>query len=111
ATPLLFAALLWGGWRGLREERETVRFIALSGLLVVLGFFVLGFFADTERVSFHWPLPGLVTLLPLLPAVLAAWPRWLRGATWAMAGAGLASVLAYHALVSVPELRARTGEL
>ena len=111
ATPLLFAALLWGGWRGLRDEPDTVRFIALCGLLVVLGFFVLGFFADTERVSFHWPLPGLVSLLPLLPLALASWPRWLRGVAWAMAAIGLAAVLAYHAMVSVPDLRARTGEL
>lgn len=111
ATPLLFLALLGSGWQGVREERDTVRFIALCGLLVVLGFFLLGFFADTERVSFHWPLPGLVTLLPLLPVALASWPRWLRGATWGMAAAGLAAVLAYHAMVSVPDLRLRIGEL
>ncbi|MEN1928578.1 glycosyltransferase family 39 protein [Luteimonas sp. MJ250] len=111
ATPLLFAALLWAGWRGARAPSEPVRFIALSGGLVVLGFFVLGFFADTERVSFHWPLPGLVALLPLLPALLVRWPRWLRVLTWASAGVGLAAVLGYHALVSVPELRARTASL
>ena len=111
ATPLLFAALLLGGWRGARADSEPVRFIALSGGLVVLGFFVLGFFADTERVSFHWPLPGLVALLPLLPLTLMRWPRWLRILTWGTAGAGLAAVLGYYALVSMPELRARTAAL
>lgn len=111
ATPLLFAGLLWAGWRGVRDDRDPVRFIALCGGLVVLGFFVLGFFADTERVSFHWPLPGLVALLPLLPALLLRWPRWLRVLAWAGAGAGLAAVLGYYALVSVPELRARTAAL
>lgn len=108
ATPLLFAGLLWSGWRGARDGTESVRFIALSGGLVVLGFFVLGFFADTERVSFHWPLPGLVALLPLLPALLLRWPRWLYGLTWGLAGVGLAAVLGYYAMVSVPELRTRT---
>ncbi|WP_133000854.1 ArnT family glycosyltransferase [Luteimonas arsenica] len=111
ATPLLFAALLWAGWRGLRDEREGVRFLALSGLLVVAGFFVLGFFADTERVSFHWPLPGLMALLPLLPVALLRWPRWLRGLTWAMAAVGLALVLGYYVLVSSPQLRAQTASL
>lgn len=110
-TPLLFAALLWAGWRGLHDERDTTRFLAMSGLLVVLGFFVLGFFADTERVSFHWPLPGLLALVPLLPAALACWPRWLRVATWAMAGLGLAAVLGYYLLVSSPQLRAQTASL
>ena len=111
ATPLLFAALLLSGWRGLREGSEPVRFIAMSGGLVVLGFFVLGFFADTERVSFHWPLPGLVALLPLLPALLTAWPRWLRALTWAGAAIGLAAVLGYYVLVSVPALREQTASL
>ncbi|MBJ6979587.1 MULTISPECIES: glycosyltransferase family 39 protein [unclassified Luteimonas] len=111
ATPLLFVALLWSGWRGARDARDPVRYIALCGGLVVLGFFVLGFFADTERVSFHWPLPGMVALLPLLPALLLRWPRWLRVLTWASAGVGLAAVLGYYALVSVPELRARTAAL
>ena len=111
ATPLLFVALLLGGWRGARVESEPVRFIALSGGLVVLGFFVLGFFADTERVSFHWPLPGLVALLPLLPLTLLRWPRGFRILTWTTAGVGLVAVLGYYALVSVPELRARTASL
>src|SRR5690606_10330218 len=39
------------------------------------------------------------------------WPRWLRTLTWATAGAGLAAVLGYYALVSIPELRARTASL
>ncbi|GHD70099.1 membrane protein [Luteimonas padinae] len=111
ATPLLFAALLWAGVRGVRDDSDPVRFIALCGGLVVLGFFVLGFFADTERVSFHWPLPGLVALLPLLPTLLLRWPRWLRVLTWAGAGVGMAAVLGYYAFVSVPDLRARTAAM
>jgi 4-amino-4-deoxy-L-arabinose transferase-like glycosyltransferase len=111
ATPLLFAALLLAGVRGARDASEPVRFLALCGLLLVLGFFVLGFFADTERVSFHWPLPGLLALLPLLPATLARWRPWLRAATWLTAFCGLVFVLGYYVLVSMPALRAQTAHL
>jgi 4-amino-4-deoxy-L-arabinose transferase-like glycosyltransferase len=108
-TPLLFAGLLLAGWRGRNGALPATRYFAYLGLLVVGGFFVLGFFADTERVSFHWPLPGYLALLPLLPALLARWPRWLRIATWCIAGLGLAAMLAFYAAVSVPQLRARTA--
>lgn len=108
-TPLLFAALLAAGWRGYRGALPASRYFALLGGLLVLGFFSLGFFADTERVSFHWPLPGYLALLPLLPAVLAAWPRWLRGLTWLTAGLGLVMVMGYYVAVSVPDLRARAA--
>ncbi len=108
-TPLLFAALAVAGWRGNKSASSTSRYFALLGGLVVLGFFGLGFFADTERVSFHWPLPGYLALLPLLPAVLASWPRWLRGATWGLTALGLVAMLGYYVAVSIPDLRARTA--
>ena len=107
-TPLLFAALLLAGSRG-RQGTPVTRYFAYLGGLVVLGFFVLGFFADTERVSFHWPLPGYLALLPLLPAYLSRWPRWLRIATWVSAGLGLASMLAFYTALSLPEVRARSA--
>ncbi len=108
-TPLLFAALAVADWRGNRSASSTSRYFALLGGLVVLGFFGLGFFADTERVSFHWPLPGYLALLPLLPAVLASWPRWLRGATWGLTALGLVAMLGYYVAVSIPDLRARAA--
>lgn len=110
-TPLLFVALLAAGVRAQRAGGESLRFPSWLGLLVLIGFFALGFFADTERVSFHWPLPGYLALLPLLPALLDAWPRWLRRATWMLAACGLAAVLGYYALVSAPALRAQTAAL
>ncbi len=106
-TPLLFAALLFAAWRGRSATDVATRYFAWLGGLVVLGFFLLGFFADVERVSFHWPLPGYLALLPLLPAVLARWPRWLRNATWGVAVAGLVLTLGYYAAVSHPDTRAR----
>ena len=108
-TPLLFAALALAGWQGGRSRQPVTRYFALLGGLLVLGFFVLGFFADTERVSFHWPLPGYLALLVLLPLVLERWPRWLRGLTWALAALGLVSTLGYYIAVSVPEVRVRAA--
>lgn len=110
-TPLLFVALLVAAWRFRRAEAPGLRLLALSGGIVILGFFALGFFADTERVSFHWPLPGYVALLPLLPAVLARWPRWLRIATWALAGCGLVAVLGYYLAISTPGARAHMAAI
>ncbi len=109
ATPLLFAALLLAGRAGLRSPLASARYFAWLGLLMVGGFFLLGFFADTERVSFHWPLPGLLALVPLLPRLLDAWPRGLRIATAALAGVGLVSVLGYYVAVSIPPLRAQVA--
>ena len=108
-TPLLFVALVGAAWRGHRGVLVSSRYFALLGGLVVLGFFALGFFADVERVSFHWPLPGYLALLPLLPATLASWPRAWRIATWGLAGLGLLAMLGYYVAVSTPTLRARTA--
>jgi 4-amino-4-deoxy-L-arabinose transferase-like glycosyltransferase len=105
-TPLLFVALLWGGWRSLRGGALAARFMASLGWLVILGFFVLGFFADTERVSFHWPLPAYLALLPLLPAALRRWPRGWQAGTWLLATIGLAAALGYYLLVSSAAVRA-----
>ena len=73
--------------------------------MIVLGFLALGFFADRERASFHWPLPGYIALLPLVPAVLVRWHRGWRIAAWAFAVVGLATVLAFYVAASVPSLR------
>jgi len=108
-TPLLFVALLHAAWRARRSALAASHYFALLGGLVVLGFFALGFFADTERVSFHWPLPGYLALLPLLPATLDRLPRPIRAVTWALAGVGLAAALAYYVMVSVPAVRAGTA--
>ena len=104
-TPLLFVALLAAAWHGTRSREPVRRLLALLGGLLVAGFFVLGFFADVERVSFHWPLPGYIALIALLPALLDTWPRWLRTATWSLAAAGLVAFLGYYAAVSSPSVR------
>jgi len=105
ATPLLLAAMVVAAWRGMRDARPGVRYLSLSGAMIVLGFLALGFFADRERASFHWPLPGYIALLPLVPAVLGRWHRGWRIAAWTIAALGLATVLAFYVAASVPALR------
>ena len=109
ATPFLLAAMAVAGWRGVRDARPSVRYLALCGSMIVLGFLALGFFADRERVSFHWPLPGYLALLPLVPAVLSKWARGWRIATLATAAIGIGAVLGYYVIASSPSLRAQTA--
>jgi 4-amino-4-deoxy-L-arabinose transferase-like glycosyltransferase len=110
ATPLLFAAFAAAAWRHRRDADPRSRSLALNGALFVLAFFALGFFADDERVSFHWPLQGMLALLPLVPGVLAAWgPRWRR-ATLALLACGLALAFAGYAAIALPAARARMAE-
>src|SRR5690606_33598696 len=101
-TPLLLAALAHAAWRHWRDPDPVPAYLARSGALLVLGFFVLGFFADNERVSFHWPLPGYLALLPLLPATLAHWSSSWRRACLVLAALGLATVLAGFAMAATP---------
>ena len=101
-TPLLLAAMAVAVKRGLGHGSPAQRYLALSGVLIVAGFFVLGFFADRERVSFHWPLPGHLALLPLAPLVISGWPRGWRLATRALALLGLLGALAYYTLALLP---------
>lgn len=108
-TPLLFAALLLAAWRSRRIPDDAARFLALCGALLVVGFFVLGFVADTERVSFHWPLPGYLALLPLAGFVLLGWSRALRVATWTLLAAGFLAVNVYYVAVSTPQVRERAA--
>jgi len=106
-TPLLLAALLVAVRRGAQDAAPVSRYFAALGGLTVFGFFALGFFADNERVSFHWPLPGYLALLPLAPRVLDAWPRTARVATLAIAALGLAGALGYHLTAARADLRER----
>ncbi|MEJ7746310.1 MAG: glycosyltransferase family 39 protein [Luteimonas sp.] len=107
-TPLLLIAMIIATRRPVSAGASPAsRYFAMLGAATVLGFFALGFFADSERVSFHWPLAGYLALLPLVPAALAAWPVWLRRMTWLTAAMGLVSVLGYYATVSTPSLRER----
>lgn len=107
ATPLLFVAMLQACAKARAQHAPLVRWFALSGAVTLAGFFALGFLADTERVSFHWPLPGYLALMVLAPAVLAAWSVIWRCAAWMVLV--VASLLAAggHVMVASPDARAR----
>ncbi|NOT89334.1 MAG: glycosyltransferase family 39 protein [Lysobacter sp.] len=109
-TPLLLFAMLRAGFaQGGATQPAGVRYLAWSGLLVLSGFFALGFFADSERVSFHWPLPAYLALLPLAPLTLSRWSGSMQRATWTLALLGLIGGLGYYAAVSSPALRERAA--
>ena len=66
-TPILFAWLLRTAW-GLpgaarREPEGPWRLLLAMAIVLVAGYFLLGFFADNQRVSFHWPLAGWLLLV------------------------------------------------
>lgn len=117
-TPLLFAGLLALSARALRSApvpasatapacAASLRYLGLLGALSTFGFFALGFFADVERVSFHWPLPGYLALLVIAPAWLQARGVWWRRICWSLAAVGMALVLLGYAIASTPSLRER----
>lgn len=101
-TPLLYALLLWALWRCLRRSREGAPWglLAVTAATFLVGYFVLGLFADDTHFRAHWPLPGYLPLLVALPPLLAgtwrrrAWRAWLVLAL-ALAGVGQLTVYAY----------------
>ncbi|RYY23963.1 MAG: glycosyltransferase family 39 protein [Sphingomonadales bacterium] len=107
-TPLLFCALVQvfvRSFRGGDGMPAQWRYFGLLGGVSTVGFFVLGFFADVERVSFHWPLAGYLPLLIAVPALLREWPRGWRLAAWISTGAGLLVVLGYYLVLATPQWR------
>lgn len=107
-TPLLFFALLQLSVRAFRKETGMPaqwRYFGMLGGVSTFGFFLLGFFADVERVSFHWTLPGYLALIVAVPTVLGEWPRVLRWLAWGLAAVGTTLMLGYYLVVSVPAWR------
>ena len=103
ALLVLLLATLRRAWH-LRAADQGAHWPMLLGLasVSVLGFFAMAFVSDSERVSFHWPLPGWLALVCAAPVVLAAWPRWARAAVHGVAAAGLLLMVGYLALVAQP---------
>ncbi len=107
-TPILCVAMWKVALAGTRSgggARAQWRYFGLIGAVSTVAIFVLGFFTDVERISFHWPLPGYLALLVAVPVVLNGWPRWLRRTGWWLAGGGLALAFGYYLMASTPSLR------
>jgi hypothetical protein len=78
------------------------RFVFAVAAVAVPGYFLMAFFADTDRVSFHWPLAGWLLLACVSPAVLAGWRTGWRRALVASTSLGTVALFAYLALVAQP---------
>lgn len=106
-TPGLLLALVLAFIRAGRGEGVLAwRYFGLLGGISTLGLFVLGFFADNERVSFHWTLPGYLALLAAAPGIWAGWPRHWQRLSAAMLGGGCVAMLAWYVAVASPGVRA-----
>jgi len=111
-TPMLFAALLAAAWRDAwprRAIRPQWRFLGTFGAIVLCGIFVLGFVTDQERVSFHWPAPAWLALMPAAAMIIGRWPpRWRRMA-WITTALGMCVALGLALALASPSLRATTA--
>ncbi len=111
-TPLLFVALMMTAAGALRRDAEALpqwRYFAWLGGFSTLAFFLLGFFADVERVSFHWTLPGYLALLIGVPMILRRWSRAWRLLAWILTTLGVIGMLGYYLVASTPQWRERVA--
>jgi len=108
-TPVLFVLLvatLVAAWRRRNTSGEDHWRLLLGVAMVsVPGYFLLGFVADSERVSFHWPLAGWLALACAAPVLLLHWRPWARRLLHASAALGVLMMIAYLGLVARPEAR------
>ncbi|RAO75087.1 ArnT family glycosyltransferase [Dyella jiangningensis] len=107
-TPLLYALLLWTAWRCWKRRHEGAPWdvVGIVSASFIVLYFALGLFADDLRFRAHWPLPGYLPLLAVLPVLLREHAPCRRG--WIAAALGLAlagqlSGLAYLGLAATGE--------
>jgi hypothetical protein len=111
-TPLFYLVLLWAAMRAARRVNagDPWDLLAVCAVVPIIGYFVLGCFADDTRLRLHWPLPGYLPLLLLLPVLLRERGRahagLLRRAalalTFALLVLGCCLAYAYLALAAIP---------
>jgi 4-amino-4-deoxy-L-arabinose transferase-like glycosyltransferase len=111
-TPLFYLLLLWAAVGAARRANagEPWDLLAVCTLVPIVGYFVLGCFADDTRLRLHWPLPGYLPLLLALPVLLGerggAHDSVLRRASLASAFAllllGCCLAYGYLALAATP---------
>jgi 4-amino-4-deoxy-L-arabinose transferase-like glycosyltransferase len=106
-TPLLYALLLWAAWQCWRRRAEGAPWdlIAFVSLGFIGLYFTLGLFADDLRFRAHWPLPGYLPLLAVLPVLLKSQSdgkgrRRLLGAAFGLAVIGQVAGMAYLGLAA-----------
>ncbi len=108
-TPLFYLLLLWAAWQCLRRRHAGAPWdlLAICAIIPIAAYFVLGCFADDTRFRVHWPLPGYLPLLLVVPVLLRelTMTRWMRVAvslTLVMLLLGQTLAFAYLAVAAVP---------
>ena len=111
-TPVFYLLLLWAGLRCARRLNagEPWDLLAVCALVPIIGYFVLGCFADDTRLRLHWPLPGYLPLLLIVPVLLGEQARGRDGllrrvalaATFVLLVFGCLLGYAYLALAAMP---------
>jgi hypothetical protein len=113
-SPLLvLASLIALGQVGRRWHNETPGpwgLILGSSAVPLLGYGVLAFFADRERVSFHWLIQAWMPLLLVAPEILLRWSAGWRRLCVALATLGLLLAFAYLTVAATPSWRAWLAE-
>lgn len=103
-TPLAWIVLAWSLWRAwVSRDKPPYDLVAAVAGTFLLGYFLLGLFADDLRFRAHWPLPGYLLLCAVLPVQLADSTRtWRRVAAtgFAIAFVGLCGGFAYLGLAA-----------
>lgn len=112
ASPLLLLLLAWVAGRYLLPGRHARagapsdaigQVVVPVAVIVWLVFIGLGFFADSERFRWHWPLPAYLLLLPLLARDIDRLQPLLRRATVALAAVVTVAILGWLLAVLVPD--------
>ncbi len=112
-TPLFYLLLLWALWHALRRMRRGTPWdlFATSALVPLAAYLVLGCFADDTRFRVHWPLPGYLPLLVLLPVLLREKVAAFASRAGVIVAVGLLIVgelvaFAYFTVAAVPDAAA-----
>ena len=103
------AQMVMMAWRSQPPRPIQWRYWVLCGGASTLGYFLLGFFADQQRVSFHWPLPGYLAWLAAAPVLIQRVGRWSQRLIWAGLVAVTACVFIGFAVIANPAWRERTS--
>jgi 4-amino-4-deoxy-L-arabinose transferase-like glycosyltransferase len=109
-TPLIFVLLsltfaqVWRDWRSRASARSGLIFGIAA--VSVLGYFALAFFADRERVSFHWPVVGWLVLACASASLFEQWRPLRRRLLYVTAGTMLIGAGGFMMIASVPAWRA-----
>ncbi|MHB8678691.1 MAG: ArnT family glycosyltransferase [Rudaea sp.] len=105
-TPLFYALLLWALWQIWKRRGQGAPwdlFLCCAAVPIV-AYFVLGLFADDTRFRVHWPLPGYLPLLSVLPMLLrqSKIAAWIRITAFGMLVGGCLLAFAYLGMAAIP---------